>query len=134
MDEVFLYILCRQDIGSMANIAGLLAAQSCHAANQCTYEGFHRGNQDVVYLLHEWQKQTGKGFGTTITLAVDGLSLQRLILLAKFSGLHAGITHDPTFPVRDGEVTHLVPVDTCGYVLGRKGDCADIVGGLQLVG
>ena len=131
MEEIFLYILCRQDIGSMANIAGLLAAQVAHSANQCVYEA---GTPAEVNLVREWEEQTGDGFGTTITLSVEGRTLADKIALAKLHKIHAGITHDPTFPVRDGDVTHLVPVDTCGYVFGRKKDCIKIVCDLGLVG
>lgn len=134
MDEVYLYILCRQDIGSMANNAGLLAAQATHSSNQMVFEGFRYGTQEVLDLINEWQAQTGKGFGTAITLSVDDKTLKQKIHLAQLSGIHAAITHDPTFPVRDGKVIHLVPVDTCGYILGRKGDCFDIVGDLRRVG
>jgi hypothetical protein len=28
----------------------------------------------------------------------------------------AGIIHDPTYPLRDGMITHLIPLDTMGFV------------------
>lgn len=97
---------------------GKVAAQACHAANKfvksCTYKK----------SLKEWEEQSdGQGFGTTIVLDAKYLSdiidtIEEIKDGADF--LDAGIVLDQTYPVRDGEVTHLIPVKTCGYVFGKK--------------
>jgi hypothetical protein len=28
----------------------------------------------------------------------------------------AGVVHDPTYPIVDGDVVHHIPLDTCAYV------------------
>jgi len=44
----------------------------------------------------------------------------------------AGWVHDPTYPIRDGEVTHLIPLNTCAFVFGTKAECRDTCGGFEL--
>jgi hypothetical protein len=39
----------------------------------------------------------------------------------------AGWVKDWTYPIRDGDVTHLIPLNTCAFVFGTKADCADVV-------
>jgi len=120
-NPLYLYILMRTDMWSMN--PGKQAAQACHAANQFIYEWRKNGNKDVLKELDEWESQSGYGFGTTITLDVDEKELNRLVKLCKHNDIVAGITHDPTYPISDGEnITHLVPIDTCGYIFGYKND------------
>ena len=121
-----LYILCRNDLASMN--PGKMAAQACHAANQMVHEyrqlsSMH--DQFLIDLYEEWYT-SAKGFGTTLTLSVNEKELRDSIKLAKALGFHAGITHDPSYPLIDGQTLHLIPLDTCGYVFWRK-DMADII-------
>jgi hypothetical protein len=63
-------------------------------------------------------------FGTVLTLAVNAAEMRNAVNLAQVFSLHAGITHDPTYPIflKDGQRTIVTtaPIDSCGYVFGRK--------------
>jgi peptidyl-tRNA hydrolase len=122
MDEikqapVYLYILMRTDLGSMN--PGKAVAQGTHAANQCVFHA-RQGSADLGKLLQEWEGETGKGFGTCICLGVTERQMRTKVAMAQRLGFHADITHDPSYPLKDGDSFHLIPLDTCGYVFGRK--------------
>jgi len=36
--------------------------------------------------------------------------------IMKSLGYVAGVVHDPTYPLVDGEVVHHIPLDTCAYI------------------
>lgn len=111
-----LYILMRTDLVSMNSGKGM--AQAAHASNAFV----HHVNNAVKTVtddtfVHVWQKQTPQGFGTTIVLAVpDEKTMQELVESAIADGFFAGIVHDPGYPVRDGRVTHEIPLNTCAYI------------------
>lgn len=116
-----LYILMRDDMTSMN--AGKAMAQAAHAANAFVHDMEEATRKDNSQLTQHtnhwraWQRQTPQGFGTTITLAVSGQpELSDMISVAKEHGYPAGVIHDPSYPVRDGAITHLIPIDTCGYI------------------
>ena len=127
---VYLYILMRTDLASMN--PGKAVAQGAHAANQCIYEARNSGKEDLVTMVAEWEAETQKGFGTTITLAVKERELRNFVTIGKALGIHCGNTHDPTYPLRDGEFLHLIPLDTCGYFFGRKNELEIVLKGLEL--
>lgn len=109
-----LYILMRTDLDSLN--AGKAMAQAAHAANQFVFE--NDGDEDVF----RWTQETNQGFGTTIVLAVSGEDeLDSYVLLAQSDGFYAGVTHDPSYPIRDGNVIHTIPLNTCGYVFSPNG-------------
>ena len=119
----------RTDMSSLN--AGKGMAQAAHAANQFIYENvwhnrefFSKTGEDTVddkqRLIRTWMSQAA-GFGTTIVLdATDELALTDAIDAARVHDLMAGLVLDPTYPVRDGLVTHSLPVITCGYIFGDK--------------
>lgn len=115
--EPALYILMRTDMESMN--PGKAMAQAAHAAN-----AFVRDTDrpeaytvNIQAAVEDWEESTDQGFGTTITLAVpDEKTLREIVGEAQSIELPAGVIHDPTYPIRDGAVTHLIPIDTCGYV------------------
>lgn len=121
-----LYILMRTDMTSMNS--GKAQAQAAHAANVFTYrhaprniEGFAQWvGEDNVHDFPEEESDSwiqSKGAGTTITLAVETeRELREIIGAAREEGYAAALYEDKTYPVRDGKVTHLLPVITCGYV------------------
>lgn len=122
MLDTRLYILMRSDMVSMNPGKGM--AQAAHAANAFihnvdeTMRKFETTvwSEQAAFVRH-WQRQTPQGFGTTITLEVPSENeLRAHIDAAQEFGLFSGIVHDPTYPVRDGKITHLIPVDTCGYI------------------
>lgn len=132
----YLYILMRQDLDSLN--PGKKVAQGAHAANQFVFE-FKRDSEKPSYparmlgLFDQWQSSTPQGFGVTICLGIDGNKLPMVIGAAKKMNLPAGVTHDPSYPVTDGLVTHLIPLDTCGYVFGDKDDLVALLGQFNLL-
>jgi peptidyl-tRNA hydrolase len=128
-DYQVLYILCRTDMESLRN-PGLLAAQACHAANAAVHECATHEHRAAMSF---WQLETSQGFGTTITLDVDYQTMKDVVAIAKKNESHAGIILDPTYPLRDGAYTHLIPVETCGYVFGSKNELEWILKDLSLV-
>jgi len=109
-----LYILIRTDMDSMNPGKGM--AQAAHAANAFVASlGENPG--DHVPGFHNWSNQTEQGFGTTMVVSVDSeYELVNMVKQAKAWGAPSDIILDPTYPVRDGNVTHAIPVKTCGYV------------------
>lgn len=132
LQPVYMYILMRSDMASLN--PGKMAAQATHAANQCVYELRRLVQQsfdDYDQLFDAWEEQ--RGFGTCIVLDIGSeANLQKFVAASKEAGLLAGVTHDPSYPVRDGQVTHHIPVDTCGFVFGEKEDCQRVLGELPL--
>lgn len=129
--EPVLYILARTDLESLN--PGKLAAQVAHAANafqseiQSDFEYEHKYEiarlaKDLKQLYATWIKQTNQHFGTTIVL--DGGKMSDIkTIIEKLTGdkkINCGVVHDPTYPVRDGEITHLVPLDTVAWVFCDK--------------
>lgn len=130
MPEPTLYILMRTDMVSMN--PGKAMAQAAHAANAFVYS---TSNDDSFVDLGAWMGSTEQGFGTTITLAVSSEeALNEAVAEARLHGYPAEMIHDPTYPIRDGAVTHYVPVDTCGYVFTpcRESDPVPSLAGLGL--
>lgn len=125
-----LYILMRTDLESLN--AGKAMAQAVHAGNaletRCESEiqvGMSEGDPSVVALrdaYYAWKNQTSQGFGTTIVLggsmSLISLDVKRL----QGFGYLADVVHDPSYPIRDGSVTHLIPLDTCAYVFAPDKD------------
>lgn len=114
----YLYILMRTDLDSMN--PGKMAAQACHAANAFVH-GIMQENEYIRELYKVWRDSTTQGFGVTITL--DGSSMGNINDFYDSldnDEVSAGIVHDPTYPITDGDVTHLVHLDTCMYVFYDK--------------
>ena len=144
-DEPYLYILMRNDLASMN--AGKAVAQGTHAANQMVYEARKwigdnredattREKSDVWAafrdLLETWE-QSANGFGTCICLSVNEEQMRAAVAGAQEAGLHAGITHDPSYPLKDGATLHLLPLDTCAYIFGKKAECKPFTGNFPLM-
>jgi hypothetical protein len=130
-----LYILMRTDMASMN--PGKAVAQGSHAANQMQTR-VASATQYIQDCFNEWQNQGASGFGTAICLSVDDRMMRRVMdglaisVMAPDFAL-GGIVRDPTYPLRDGEVTHLIPVDTCAYLFGYKEDIGYLVSTLSLM-
>jgi hypothetical protein len=117
-----MYVLMRTDLASMN--AGKGMAQSHHAGMVFANDMWKRTveNRKLPKGFIEWAKQTEQGFGTTITLDVpDEDTMLRLVDVALHQGYAANVVLDPTYPVSDGKVTHLLPVYTCAYVFSPDG-------------
>lgn len=128
MEKVFpaLYILMRTDMASMN--AGKGMAQASHAANAFIHA--HSSNT----LVNMWASETTQGFGTAIVLGVDISTLENIISSANEYGIINDVVIDPSYPMRDGDVTHFLNIITCGYVFGDKNDpiMQWLLGGLSL--
>lgn len=115
--EPTLYILMRTDMASMN--PGKAMAQAAHAANAFIRD-VQRPEAYSVFIhaaVEEWEESTHQGFGTTITLAVPSeREMDEIVHAAAEANLPAAAVHDPTYPLRDGAVTHLLPINTCAYV------------------
>jgi hypothetical protein len=122
-----LYILMRSDLDSMN--PGKAMAQASHAANAMVakFHDLDKKNEltdDEKALFYTWQSSTPQGFGTAIVLdALNEEGINDIIFDAtvkhKNNDFFADIINDPTYPVRDGAVTHYISVNTCGYVFAN---------------
>lgn len=100
-----LYILMRTDLDSLT--PGKAMAQAAHAANQFqTYTNF-------TVETTEWFRG---GFGTTIVLGVTTeREMIEVVQAALEDGFESNIITDSSYPIRDGAVTHHLPLNTCAY-------------------
>lgn len=138
-----LYGLIRTDIDSMN--PGKAIAQGMHAANAFDHaiEDLRAENPAMEWTpaqqarkaailddVEAWRKYTRQGFGTTITLGSirEGADSKRLdietiraaVEFVRAAGFPAEVVHDDTYPLVDGSVVHLIPLDTTAYVFGTN--------------
>ena len=117
-----LYILMRTDLASMN--PGKAMAQASHAGSTFVHNAEPGYNVDEE-LFNAWQKETPQGFGTVLVLGVTEVQMRTAVAVAESFGVDkfpCDIIHDPTYPLQDGDTTHFIPVDTCGYIFGDKED------------
>ena len=128
-----LYILMRTDLDSMN--PGKAMAQASHASNAFVAKVFAmNGTSHNDNLYHAWNDETPQGFGTVLVLGVTESQMRTAVEVADQCEFISDIIHDPTYPLRDGEVTHFIPLDTCAYVFGDKDDeiLQSILGNFEL--
>ena len=111
-----LYIIARTDLDSMN--PGKLAAQVAHAATA------HALHCAATPGFKQWASE-GYNFGTTIVLQPysRGDFVSSTVLLEKMVSsynsaylddpISYGKVIDPSYPIKDGLVTHHIPVETC---------------------
>lgn len=129
-DEPVLYILMRSDMASLN--PGKACAQAAHAMSMLV-ENFSLGMKNSAELFREWVEQ-GRYFGTTIVLSTDDVvPLHSYVGMAMTLKLATGVVHDPTYPIKDGDCTHHIPVDTCAYIFGRRSVVEPLLGDLELM-
>lgn len=125
MGTPVLFLLMRNDMGSMN--PGKAMAQASHASNAFVhhYHAFCQENatkapRDIVKEIntgfHEWENSTHQGFGTVLVLEAKITEIKPVIDIFKSMEYIAGMVHDPTYPLVDGDTVHFLPVDTCAYV------------------
>ena len=129
-----LYILMRTDMDSMN--PGKAMAQASHASNAFVSNAEPGYNIDEE-LFNAWQQSTPQGFGTVLVLGVNEAQMRTAVEVAESFGVDkfpCDIIHDPTYPLQDGDTTHFIPVDTCGYIFGDQDDTVlqSIVGNFEL--
>lgn len=121
-----LYILMRNDLNSLN--PGKAIAQGSHAANAFVHhfngyaqeyntKSVHESIEvDTMNGFNEWERSTEQGFGTVLTLEAKMVDIQSVVSIFKALNYVAGVVHDPTYPIVDGDVVHHVPLDTCAYI------------------
>jgi Peptidyl-tRNA hydrolase PTH2 len=145
--EPILYILLRNDLESMTN--GRKMAQVSHAATNADRvlrgnTSLHNGILEELYI--EWSEGTADGFGTTIVLGSESYethetqdfkkfklaaetiplnikSIHRLVDEVNMWYQHdiiGRIITDLTYGILDGTYIHSVPVETAGWLFGRR--------------
>ena len=129
-----LYILMRTDMDSMN--PGKAMAQASHASNAFVSNAEPGYNVDEE-LFNAWQESTPQKFGTVLVLGVTEVQMRTAVEVAESFGVDkfpCDIIHDPTYPLQDGDTTHFIPVDTCGYIFGDKDDpvLQSIIGNFEL--
>ena len=122
--ELVLYILMRTDLDSLN--PGKAMAQANHAFGALKQRIRSDSKRQRDYIA--WQGTTAQDFGTVIVLGGDRGGIQGALdqLQRHRSPVVSGWVHDPTYPIRDGVVTHLIPLDTCAFVFGTKAECGDV--------
>jgi hypothetical protein len=115
---------------------GKAMAQASHAANAMVHSVRKSKSKPLRNLLDEWENETSQGFGTCIVLECTSMDKMEEVVSALRDGTYcsAGIVHDPSYPLRDGKRTHLIPLDTCAWVFARKNNevVQDNLDGLDL--
>jgi len=128
-DTLICYVLMRTDLDSLNT--GKAIAQGHHnfgALKKCI-----RANVAMQPSYIAWQETTEQDFGTVITLGGNERGIEHALSLAnRFprNKVVAGWVWDDSYPLRDGEVTHSIRLNTNAFVFGTKGVCADIIGHL----
>ena len=125
-----MYLLMRTDLNSLNS--GKAMAQAAHAGNalETAFEAEMQiasveptqASKDLSDAFYNWKAQTPQGFGTTIVLGASMAQIRTDVECLGRAGLLTEIIHDPTYPLVDGSVTHLVPLDTCAYVFAPNKD------------
>ena len=116
--EPCLYIIMRSDLESLN--PGKAMAQAAHAANAFAH-GIQFEGAYLQELYKEWCSSTDQHFGTTIVLDGDDMetikdALYSIEVNDSKREASYGISQDPTYPVSDGRITHLLPLDICAWV------------------
>lgn len=125
------FILMRNDLESLN--PGKAMAQAAHASNaldKFLQENFMRREFNGVWPSYEeWMRQTDSGFGICLVYEpsdnpfIDAWPrIERFINSISWPKI---LVFDPSYPIRDGSVTHLIPLHTCAaffapYEEGRK--------------
>ena len=140
--DPYLYILMRTDLDSLN--PGKAIAQGSHAATMFSGEIHDRFAESTevgdawMQMYQQWQTDPATdrrlGFGVKICLAVNSeVQLRQKVTVARHLPMTlAGIVTDPSYPLRDGRVMHLLPLVTCGYIFGDKELLTGFLGDLEL--
>ncbi len=128
--HAILYIIMRTDLASMN--PGKAIAQGSHASNAAAK---HAENM-VPGLYEDWRGESFRqNFGTVIVLAgknmeaiqdlLDEVAAKTITSTDPFQSNVRGVVLDETYPLRDGSVTHHIPLETCAYIMCYRGSKAN---------
>lgn len=132
--QTFMEGLMKQTQDDIIRRAGLTADPTTDGVGEAIREGSFVQKTNMLYEQWLTEGSPDAGFGTAITLEVNGDQLESTIAAAAAAGFAAQVTHDPTYPITDGLVTHLIPLNTCGFIFGDKDELAPILGEFKLMG
>lgn len=130
-DYPVLAIFMRNDLESLN--AGKAVAQGSHAANQM--ETVVRARKDLKNIFESW-KHAGQGFGTALVFEGSWNHIDAELAMLKVTknpNIVFGEILDPTYPLRDGQVTHHIPLHTCAWIFGMKSEVSKYTGGFSLM-
>jgi len=105
------------------------------AEREVTSRAFYNRITRNLAMFRQWEISSVRtpGFGVTITLDVgDEKTLLGTVDMINAIGYPASVAHDETYPIADGEITHLLPVTTCGYAFGDKKDLEPLLSQFDL--
>jgi hypothetical protein len=134
--DPYLYIIMRTDLDSLGR--GKSCAQAAHAANNMAHWVEQDDDPEVKRLYGLWRgagdRRPGAiAFGNTLVLGATELQMRIAVEWLGKNGHPCGVVHDESYPLRDGEVTHLIPLDTCAWAFGSKGALEPFLGRLGLL-
>ena len=129
IDPPIAYVLVRVDVPNFQ--MGKACAQTHHNGTEMTEDLIEKNFPDLNALYAEWKED--RKFGTVLTLACTAAQMRQAVNLAQLLGLHAKVTHDPTYPIQDGDRYTTAPIDSCAYIFGRKSKCQPVLGHLELL-
>jgi Peptidyl-tRNA hydrolase PTH2 len=122
VDDICLYLLMRTDLNSLN--PGKACAQAHHAGTQLANR--MRGSL-LKPLLRDWYvtwTNQAEEYGTVLCLGCNEAQMKHYLEEARIRGLLFGCVIDPTYPIQDGQVTHLLPLTTCGYIMAPKSEAS----------
>lgn len=134
MSEPMVAVLMRNDMDSLN--PGKACAQANHASNALHHQiecGLDKHDSRIKGLYQQWRSMTTQGFGTVLVYACKVEMLGRYTQVALDNRLVSGHVIDPSYPVRDGKVTHSIDIITCSYIFGPSNDVLRVVGNLELM-
>jgi peptidyl-tRNA hydrolase len=148
MSEKYLYILMRNDLGSLSS--GRAAAQASHAANAFIHK--HGNTKDAK----AWTASTPQGFGTAIVLSASMDEISGATKKAESQGFATQLIVDPDYAITiSAEIVPFLNKElkgikieqsekdpmkyiihrqeiTCAYIFGNKDELTPILGELPL--
>ncbi len=131
-DLLVCYVIMRTDLASLN--PGKAMAQAHHNYGALKRAARTRNDKELLQQYLQWQKISDQDFGTVITLGGNEEEINDALAYADRinAPVLSGWVWDDTYPLRDGDVTHLIRLNTNAFVFGTKLRCEDIVGRFEL--
>jgi hypothetical protein len=115
----------RDDLDSLN--PGKAIAQGSHATNDFEYalSQYPHEEPNLQAAVQQWRAD--RSFGLCYTLAANEAQIDLAEDMAIDAGYPCGKIIDPTYPIKDGKVTHYIPLLTCGWVFVYEKEKSEIV-------